>query len=531
MKALAYHHALHLDTSPRQSSAGRRILWISLALLSAQLIGSAFNIWYNLSHLHPLLSDEQRAGFTRGIFFYNSIAYPIALALWLLISLSIARAYREGDRESRRWTMAARRTINLPWIGIGVCGAAWLLSIPALLYAVHSTSVPPDPQVSVHLPVSIIIAALISVSIGFFAVEILTQHLLYPLLLTDSQSASKLGAFRTTLKRRGMIWAISAVVCPIVSLMLLFVVTRPGHGDTRDVWFPISVGAVGIAFGFISAWLLARIVIEPVEALRQSARKVGEGDLDQKIDLLRTDEFGTLIDQFNSMVGGLLEKRKVERILGRNVGLEVARHLLERGEDLKGTERNLTVLFTDIRGFTPRCSASDPREVVTMLNIFFDVMVPEVESRHGIVNQFAGDGFMAIFGAIEDSDDGHEANATAAGCGMIRSLPRLNTLLAEADLEPLEIGVGINSGPAIIGSVGTSGRTSFTAIGDTVNVTARIESLTKEAGYPLLVSASTYDALANKPEATKLAPMKAKGKDEPLVVYGIKCTEESHGSP
>ena len=124
--------------------------------------------------------------------------------------------------------------------------------------------------------------------------------------------------------------------------------------------------------------------------------------------------------------------------------------------------------------------------------------------------------------AIEDENDGHEDDAVATGCEMIRALPRVNQLLADAGIEPLQIGVGINSGPAVIGSIGTSGRASFTAIGDTVNVSARIESLTKEAGYPLLLSGSTYDALSNQHEATRLEPMMVKGKARAITVYGIR---------
>ncbi len=518
--------------SPIQASSHdirRRILWISFALLLAQLIGSAFNIWYNLSHLRPLLAPSQRDAFTSGIGWYNAIAYPIAFASWLAIVISIARPAARGDIKSPRWTKAVRRMINLPWIAIAISGSAWVLSIPVLLAAVHSTADPLDPQVSIHLPVSIIIAALISLALGFFVVEILTQKLLYPLLLTDADSAKISGTFQITLRRRGTIWAVSTVACPILSLMLLFVVS--GTDGQHDIWFPLSVGSVGIAFGFISAWLLARIVIEPVEALRASAQKVGDGQLDTRISLLRTDEFGTLISQFNSMIAGLREKRRVEDILGRNVGLEVARHLLERGEqELKGTERNLTVLFTDIRNFTPRCAASAPAQVVTMLNIFFDVMVPEIEARQGIVNQFAGDGFMAIFGAIESDNNGHQAAAATAGCAMLAALAKVNALLAARNLDPIEIGVGVNSGPAIVGSVGTSGRTSYTAVGDTVNVTARIESLTKETGFSLLLSASTFDALHAKPDAELLGPIPVKGRSEPVVVYGIHCPPR-HGQP
>ncbi len=518
-----------MDTASQKPSPewgiGKRILWISLSLLCAQIIGSIFNIWYNLTHIRPLLTAAQIERFMGAIRWYNALIYPLALAVWLGITLSIARVWKTGERKGDAWCRATRRMINLPWIAIMASGAPWLLSIPVFLAAVRSTPDPLDPQVNLHLPVSIVIGALISTAQGFFAVEILTQRLLYPLFLTNTRSESECGAYRITLGRRGLIWTVSSVACPIVSLLLLFVTAARGGGGMRDLWFPFSVGTVGILFGFVSVWLLARIVIEPVEALRYSAARVGEGDLETRIDLLRTDEFGLLIGQFNEMVSGLREKQRVEEILGRNVGLEVARILLEQGDVEKGAERSISVLFTDIRGFTERCSASAADEVVAMLNIFFDVMVPEVEARRGIVNQFAGDGFMAIFGAIEAGCIGHEDAAAAAGCAMIAALPRVNAVLAERGIEPLEIGVGINSGPAVIGSVGATGRTSFTAIGDTVNVAARIESLTKKAGYPLLLSATTFEALSQKPETECLPPMRVKGKANPVQVYGIKCRD------
>ena len=175
---------------------GKRVLWISFALLFAQLVGSAFNIWYNLSHIRPLLEPVQLKKFAATILYYNGIIYPIGLAAWLAIVLSIARAWKDGDRESDAWRRATRRMINLPWLAIIICGAAWLSTIPVLMWAANSTPVPLDPQVNLHLPVSIVIAALIAMAQGFFVVEILTQRLLYPLFLTDAKSAP--GWARTT---------------------------------------------------------------------------------------------------------------------------------------------------------------------------------------------------------------------------------------------------------------------------------------------------------------------------------------------
>lgn len=506
---------------------GRRVLWTFLAAPAAQLVGSAFNIWYNLTLVRPMLTTAQADLFMAAINAYNLAIYPPALLLWFAVVCQLGQAARRLDPNAnpRRWRRAQRRAINLPWWAVGIAGPAWFGTIPVLMLALHGAPGPVDPQISLHLPVSVIIAALIALTHAFFVVEILSQRLWYPLFFADDRPSETRGAVPLTLTRRGLAWAVSAVVCPIASLLLLILVSKPGEGGG---WFPLSVGGLGIAFGFVSAWMLGRIVVEPVEALRRAAQRVGAGDLgpSAEVDLLRADEFGTLIEQFNDMVGDLRQKRRVEELLGRHVDPHVARLLLTRDEEIRGAEREITVLFTDIRNFTARCAASPPRDVVAMLNVFFEFMVARVEEHDGIVNQFAGDGFMAIFGAIEEGTS-HADNAVAAGRAMLAALPEVNRRLAEAGLAPLAIGIGINSGPAIVGSIGAPRRSSYTAVGDMVNVTARIESLTKEAGRPLLFSQTTREAMRQPFPVEELPPQRVKGKDEAVRIYTLAEAESA----
>ncbi len=501
----------------------RRVLWTFLASLVAQLVGSAFNIWYNLTLIRPLLTPAQAEIFATAINLYNIGVYPPGLAIWFAILWQLGKAARSLDpgADPRRWRRAQRKAINLPWWGMAVAGPAWFAAIPVFLLALHRAPGALDPQVDVHLPISVTIAALIALTHSFFVVEILSQRLWYPLFFDGGRPTETPGAVPLTLTRRGLVWAVSAVVCPIGSLLLLIMVGRPG--EAAGGWFPLSVGVLGIAFGFVAAWMLGRIVVEPVEALRRAAERVGAGDLGPAadIDLLRADEFGTLIEQFNRMVGDLRDKRRVEEMLGRHVDPHVAQLLLSRDEEIRGAERPITVLFTDIRNFTARCAASPPRDVVAMLNVFFELMVARVEEHDGVVNQFAGDGFMAIFGAIEEGTP-HADNAVAAGRAMLATLPEVNRRLAEAGLEPLAIGIGINTGPAIVGSIGAPRRSSYTAVGDMVNVTARIESLTKEAGRPLLFSRTTREAMAGTIAAVELPPKMVKGKTEAVRIYTLE---------
>jgi adenylate cyclase len=511
---------------PPKPSIARRVLWTALAPLTAQLIGSAFNIWYDLTHIKPLLTPDQAEAFTSTIMIYNICVYPVALTAGLAIIWTLAGTARMPNPKSdpKRWRRAQRMAINLPWWATAIAAPAWIATIPVMLITLHMAPGPLNPLVNIHLPISVTIAALMALTQMFFALEIISQRLWYPLFFADDRPAQTPGVLPLTLTRRGLMWAVSAVICPIISLLLL--IAAPTPLEITGDWFPFSVGGIGIVFGLASAAMLAKIVIEPLETLRRRARRVAQGDLgpDVEIDLLRSDEFGTLIDQFNDMVSGLRDKQRVEQLLGRNIDPSVAKLLLTRGDDVRGIEREITVLFADIRDFTPRCAALPPKDVVTMLNVFFEVMIANVEKHHGIVNQFVGDGFMAIFGAIEDGTP-HADNAVAAGRAMLGAMPEVNQRLAELGLEPLKIGIGINTGPAVVGSIGTPTRSTYSAIGDTVNVTARIESSTKDADRPLLFSQSTYDAMDKTDGAIKMPPQRLKGKAKPVRVYSIELDQ------
>jgi adenylate cyclase len=255
------------------------------------------------------------------------------------------------------------------------------------------------------------------------------------------------------LRGRGILIAISAGVCPVVSLLLLALVPRDPGNDS--VAFALAVGGLAIVLALISAWLLGRLITAPVEALRRATRAVADGDLDVRIADLRADEFGLLIDGFNTMVADLREKRRVEENFGRHVGTRIAQQILAKDRSLAGVEEELTIMFVDIRNFTTRAEASTPTRVVALLNVFLTEIVEVIEQRHGgIVNKFLGDGLMALFGEWTGRSD-HADAAGAAGQEELRSLERINEELRAAGEAPLAIGIGIHTGRAVVGSIGS----------------------------------------------------------------------------
>ncbi len=207
---------------------------------------------------------------------------------------------------------------------------------------------------------------------------------------------------------------------------------------------------------------------------------------------------GLVAQRLRSQLVRLLEemraRERVTSVFGQHVSPAVAERLIHSGE-VRGETREISVLFLDISGFTAQSRQRPPEEVVAYLNRCFAAMIEAIDRHHGIVNKVLGDGFMAVFGApLDDAQATHHAVAAA------------RDILAIVDRGtgdpswPLRVRIGIHSGPAVTGNVGSPRRQEFTVIGDTVNLAARLEQLNKELGSRLLVSEAVVRALGERAE-------------------------------
>jgi adenylate cyclase len=512
-----------MDAALRSPRPRLALIVTALAPVVPQLLGSAFNIWYNLTVVEPLLGTEAlKARFLQICFVYNSIVYPIALLAWLWQVFSIGPAVKmlaAGIQpEALALARARRRTINLPWAIAAISGVAWLLCIPVFLVSLGASG-PLDHRLLWHLPISFLVSAFISITHSFFLVELASHWGLFPALFHDTRADLTPGARAISLRGRGLLWAVSAGICPIGSLLLLsFAPPAPG---TDAAWFAVFVGTVGIAFGLCTALMIGRLVSEPIDQLRVAAQEVSEGRLDTNVHLPRADEFGLLIAEFNHMLHELREKEKLRQTFGLHVGRKTADEILARDPGLSGVEQLITIMFVDIRSFTQRSSNLPPGETVRMLNGFLSVMVKVVETRHsGIINKFLGDGFMALFG-IGANATNHADEALATGRDMLSALDELNASRVREGGEAIAIGIGIHTGPAVVGSIGSPERLEFTAIGSAVNIASRIEALTKVIHRPLLLTEETEKHLIEKPTLEEFPPQTVRGVEKPMRIYSI----------
>ncbi|NJP10400.1 MAG: HAMP domain-containing protein [Leptolyngbyaceae cyanobacterium RU_5_1] len=360
---MASEHELALK-QPWYSPLGRRLWLIICAPAVAQIVGSAFNIWYNFTYVQPLLSPAQLKAFLSTVMLFNGIVYPAGAGLWIWAVLSLRRPCQQilqhQPVSTQSLLRARQRVINLPWWGIAIAGIPWLLCIPVFLLALSWTPEPLNPRLLFDLPTSFIIAGLIATTHSFFTIELLTQRLLYPVLFQEARPFRTPGAVPLSLRSRGVLLAFCGSICPIASLLLL--IAAPHTCSLQDSWFAIAVGGLGIAFSLSSAWMVEQLVIEPIKELQRVAVAVSYGDLKIRISSLRADEFGPLIDEINHMIGELQDKQRLQETFGRHVGEQAALQILQRDPGLGGIEQELTVMFADLRNFTRRCSTEPPQK-------------------------------------------------------------------------------------------------------------------------------------------------------------------------
>jgi adenylate cyclase len=229
------------------------------------------------------------------------------------------------------------------------------------------------------------------------------------------------------------------------------------------------------------------------------------------------------------------ERAAIMDIFSKCVSPEVADTLWQQRGDLSiaGERRIVTLIFTDIRGFTTLSESVDSAVVVTWLNEYFSRMHRIVCSYGGHINKFIGDGLMIVFGAPIDRGQKLEARAAVAcGLEMLQEVERINADWKGTDRPQIAIGVGVHTGEATCGVVGAEGRLEYTIIGDTVNLSARLESTTKEKGVPILISDATAALLGVDYEAQPLGDVKVKGKNQSTEVFTVrKSTKKPTGIP
>ena len=224
---------------------------------------------------------------------------------------------------------------------------------------------------------------------------------------------------------------------------------------------------------------------------------------------------------FSRAIASLEERARILGVFGQHVSPEVAQRLVASEAESRSEQRDVCVMFLDIRNFTAFAEKRSAEEVVAYLNTIFDETVDAVAMHKGIVNKFLGDGFMAVFGVGDDGDDDEAACANAMAAGL-EAIARVQDLVASGRIPPTRIGLGLHAGPAVVGNIGSAQRKEYTVIGDVVNVASRVETLNKELGSQMLVTEEVWrGARRTDDPPMPREPLRVRGRENPVRIFQL----------
>src|SRR5712692_884066 len=269
--------------------------------------------------------------------------------------------------------------------------------------------------------------------------------------------------------------------------------------------FLVAIGAISLVF------LLSKKMVHLIIVISEAARRVGEGDLKATVVTTSKDEVGTLANEFNAMVHQIREKSEMQKFISKSTV-----KMISEGKEMivGGTRRVVTAMFTDIRNFTSVSEEKWPEEVVVLLNHYLDVQTKIIHEHEGGVDKFLGDGIMSIFTGEEMSQ-----NAVEAAIDIQQKIAKLNKEREGRGEVCLEVGIGIATGKAVLGSIGSQERMDNTAIGDTVNLASRLCSVAEPK--EILVNETAVTRLNGNITTKSTGKMTFKGKHENIPVFRI----------
>jgi class 3 adenylate cyclase len=278
-------------------------------------------------------------------------------------------------------------------------------------------------------------------------------------------------------------------------------------------------GGAALLLSVLLGVVLSRSLTRPVRALVAATGRVARGDYEAEVEIASRDEMGTLADAFNDMTRGLLLRERYRSVLNKVVSQDVATELMKGDVELGGENRLVSVLFADIRGFTTTTEGMEPQQVIGLLNECMEHLSRAVDAEGGVVDKYIGDELMAVFGAPVSQED-HARRAVAAALGMRDGMAAFNEVRRARGHVPLGVGVGINSGVAVAGNMGSSNRLNYTVVGGVVNLASRLVGQA-EAGQ-ILISGATRRLAGPGLVAPPLGGRVLKGFSTEVPVYAVE---------
>ncbi len=425
---------------------------------------------------------------------------------------------------------AGQCLINLPFIVVPVNLALWVL-IPALVFTILFHLDIMDQSTAITFGLRAVMVGLMSSAILFFSLEVHARRTLIPVLFPDGGLAELSRTRRFSIGRRIRAFYRMGSLIPlahiVLTLFVLFLQVDDTPMSTREfarsvLVFSLVVFCIFFLGSGILTRLISRSIADPIKEMVKSVKAIKKGDYTTRVQVVSNDEIGILGDAFNQAIKGLEDRKRVREAFGRYVDPRVRDEILSGRIPLDGEYKEVTVLFADLRDFTPFTAGHDPKQVVQMLNRYFKTMSEAVETHNGLILQFLGDEIYAVFGAPV-ADENHPVHAVCTAFDMENRLADLNREFASRDLPTLDHGIGIHTGKVLAANIGSPDRLSYLLVGDTVNLASRLQAMTRDLNARIIVSQDTVDCLSGEAKKISLTPhpepVRARGIHRPLNIY------------
>ena len=298
--------------------------------------------------------------------------------------------------------------------------------------------------------------------------------------------------------------------------------------ERRVFWLTIAATMSTVLLGLAVAALVTNRLSRPVRSLASAMRDVQGGNLNIQLPVSSTDEVGRLTDSFNFFVQELRSKERMKQTFGKYIDPRILEHVLAQpgAETLAGGRREMTVLFADLVGFTSLSERLTPLLMVTLLNRHFGLQALAVQEHKGVVDKFVGDSIVAFWGPPFVKTEEHATLACHAAQAQLLALNTLRRELPDItglrrDAPRIDLCIGICTGEVVVGNIGSENTRSYTVVGDSVNLAARLERANRVYGTQILINESTAQAIGSQFETREIDTISVKGKTETTRIFEI----------
>lgn len=485
---------------------------------SISLCANIFSVLFiNFFYIPSIITSEEQV-------IYNSLAQdyyvivpvsfiiPIVLSVFYLMPFICPSRFHGRDK----WKS---RLLNSPLLLalIGCTGWIFSLLITFALYLSTTYRILLLKQMAGGMLTMIFTFILV-----YYLLDLCNRRIFIPRLFGTSTLSTVDGVIPFSIGSKFIIFFITVVLFPVFVLFSYTVRSMQVSTDYSNM--PRLLGIVSfllLTTGIIT-YLFMRTFKNPVADLEAATTKIRRGDFTVEVQVRSTDQLGRLTEVINETAVSLHEKELMKDTFGKLVDPQIRDYLLRGNLKLGGERRDSSILFSDIREFTTLSEKMAPERTVDFLNHYFDEMNECIENNSGLVNKYIGDAVLGIFGNPLPLEN-HAACAVNAAVTMRERLKFLNKNLQDTGLPTVEFGVGIHSGEVIAGNIGSHSRMEYTVIGDTVNIAARLESLTKTYGVPVIISHATGNLLKHDQSIAlrEIDFVKVKGRLQPVRIYDL----------